>query len=106
PDALTISKGQDWKDRRDFHKSVVVPGQVPEEFGSKFARIVHFKTASMQRLAGPNLVWKHFDELFNEIMLHIVFGHYSPETLDLRGAARLVKKGTKPKNRGKTFPRF
>src|SRR5262249_49599041 len=106
PDALTISTGQDWKDRRDFHKSVVVPGQVPKEFGSKFARIVHFKAACMQRLAGFNLVWKHFDDLFNEIMLHIVFGQYFLETLDLSAQHRLLMKAVNRNNRLKQFTEF
>jgi cytochrome P450 len=106
PNALTISTGQDWNDRRDFHKDVVVPTQVPEEFGSKFARIVHFKTASMQRLAGPSLVWKHFDELFNEIMLHIVFGDYSPETLDLSAQHQLLMKAANRNRRAKQFTEF
>lgn len=106
PHALTISTGQDWDDRREFHKEVVVPKQLPEEFRSKFARIVHFKTTSMQRLAGSSLVWKHFEELFDEIMAHIVFGDYCPQMSDLSQRHRLLMKAANLNRQAKEFTQF
>src|SRR5262249_24800780 len=106
PHALTISTGQDWDDRRNFHRDVVVQTRIPEEFGAKFARVVHLKTASMQRLAGRSLVWKDFEELFDNIMVHIVFGEYSQQMLSLSEQHRFLMKAANSNRQAKQFTQF
>jgi cytochrome P450 len=69
PDALTLSRGEEWKDRRAFNEAVLDPdGQA--------ARIRDIVDDEVDRMRiGDGLRWEHWERLFDHITLRVIFGN-------------------------------
>ena len=77
PDALTLSRGDEWKDRRKFNEHVLEPD-------AQQARILDVVTDEVQRLRiGPQLEWKDWERLFDHITLRVIFGNSARNDQDL-----------------------
>jgi cytochrome P450 len=74
PGAVTISRGDDWKDRRRFNEAVLDTGQPNHRYGDHFLKIIIQCVSAMHESAGSGLQWKHFDELFEQIACGVIFG--------------------------------
>ena len=70
PNAVTISRGQDWLDRRRFNEAVLNSGRPVHEYAEGFLRIVRDEIARAPRLES----WDDFDRLFERITLQVIFG--------------------------------
>jgi cytochrome P450 len=72
PDALTLSHGQEWKDRRAFNESVLATPEVVHPAGDRFVGVV---ADEFEQLGRPKAVaWRHWEALFDRITLRVIFG--------------------------------
>lgn len=77
PDALTLSRGEEWKDRREFNEHVLDPD-------AQKARILDVVGDEVQRMRiGPYLDWKDWERLFDHITLRVIFGNSARNDQDL-----------------------
>jgi cytochrome P450 len=74
PNAVTVSRGEEWKDRRRFNEAVLHTGHPDHPFGDQFLDVIIRSVTAMHASAGTHLQWRHFDELFEEIASGIIFG--------------------------------
>jgi cytochrome P450 len=75
PNALTISRGAEWRERRQFNETVLASSQRVHPQADQFLRAIDQATELLTANAGQYLVWDHFDHLFKRITLEIIFGH-------------------------------
>src|SRR5438128_1232342 len=72
PDALTLSRGEEWKDRRAFNEHVLATSERVHPFGERFLAVVADEVGRLE-LDG-RLEWEHFERLFDHITLRVIFG--------------------------------
>ena len=72
PDALTLSRGEDWRDRRAFNEFVLAGSERVHPFGERFVTVAAAEVASL-RLDGE-LDWPAFERLFDRLTLRVIFG--------------------------------
>jgi cytochrome P450 len=74
PNALTISQGEEWRDRRRFNEAVLNSAREVHEYADRFLEVirkeVEFSLGRISRYIG----WEDFDRLFKRITLQIIFG--------------------------------
>jgi cytochrome P450 len=75
PNALTISHGADWKDRRKFNEAVLASSQRIHPNADQFLKAINQAIGLLTANAGRYLLWNHFDHLFKRLTLEIIFGH-------------------------------
>lgn len=109
PDALTISRGEAWRDRRRFNEAVLDAGAAPGEYPTRFLNVIRSETAVCLERAGTTLVWGHVQELFDRITLRVVFGDEAREDQGLlRGLKALMAESNRvlALKRSKHFDEF
>lgn len=74
PNALTISRGGEWADRRRFNVSVLDPARDAGEPARQFLAVIRREVEAARESNGAQLSWADFAELFDRITLQIVFG--------------------------------
>jgi cytochrome P450 len=74
PNALTISRGAEWEDRRRFNEAVLASNERLHPDADKFLGAIDRATELLSVNAGRYLVWDHFDHLFKRVTLEIIFG--------------------------------
>jgi cytochrome P450 len=72
PDALTLSRGEEWRDRRAFNEHVLATSERVHPFGERFLAVVADEVSRL-RLEG-RLEWADFERLFDHITLRVIFG--------------------------------
>jgi cytochrome P450 len=83
PEALTLSRGEDWRDRRAFNEHVLATSERVHPFGEQFLEVVAEEVARL-RLDG-RLEWSHFESLFDHITLRVIFGDDARDDQELTG---------------------
>jgi cytochrome P450 len=75
PDALTLSHGEEWRDRRAFAESVLATPETVHPDGERFLAVVADEVERL-RIGGDArpLVWSDFETLFDRITLRVIFG--------------------------------
>ena len=81
PDALTLSRGEEWKDRRAFAESVLAMSERVHPDGKRFVTVVADEVSRL-RIAST-LTWSDFETLFDRITLRVVFGDRARDDQDL-----------------------
>jgi cytochrome P450 len=72
PDALTLSRGVEWRDRRAFNEAVLAAGEPVHPLGGRFVAVV---TDEVHRLGlEGTLAWPDWERLFDRITLRVIFG--------------------------------
>jgi cytochrome P450 len=74
PNALTISRGEEWKDRRGFNEAVLDSGQKVHENADLFLNVVRIEIAALLEEKSGYILWEGFDRLFKRITLQVIFG--------------------------------
>jgi cytochrome P450 len=77
PDALTISRGEEWAERRRFAESVLDTGSPAHRFADRFAAVVSEEVAALileTEAAGGVLEWDVFAATGRRVMRRIVLG--------------------------------
>jgi cytochrome P450 len=72
PDALTLSRGPDWRDRRPFNEAVLASRERVHPDGRRFAEVVADEVDRMP--LGQTLEWRDWERLFDLITLRVIFG--------------------------------
>jgi cytochrome P450 len=75
PNALTISRGAEWRDRRQFNEAVLAADQRVHPSADHFLNAIDQAAEVLTANAGQYLMWDHFDRLFKRVTLEIIFGH-------------------------------
>jgi cytochrome P450 len=100
PDALTISRGSDWRDRRAFNESVLAYSERVHPLADHFLRVVQDEVARLR--IGPSLEWDAFEGLWDHITLRVVFGDRARGDQELTGLlAKLMEQGQRLVGAGK-----
>lgn len=74
PGAVTISRGDDWRDRRRFNDAVLAFGGTHPD-AARYLRLVRAEVAALvSRPGSPLLRWTDFEKLFEAIALQVIFG--------------------------------
>lgn len=72
PEALTLSRGEEWRDRRDFNEAVLSSDEAVHPFAPRFLAVV---ADEIQRLQlGQVLEWSSWERLFDHLTLRVIFG--------------------------------
>ncbi|MGN6869318.1 MAG: cytochrome P450 [Solirubrobacteraceae bacterium] len=72
PDALTLSRGPEWRDRRPFNEVVLASHERVHPDGSRFVEVVADEVDRMP--LGQVLEWRDWERLFDLITLRVIFG--------------------------------
>jgi cytochrome P450 len=72
PDALTLSHGEEWRDRREFTESVLATSERVHPLGDRFAAVASEEVEALR--LGSTLDWKDFERLFDRLTLRVIFG--------------------------------
>lgn len=85
PDALTISRGEEWRDRRAFNESVLATSEHAHPLADRFLAVVADEVERL-RLGGRTLEWPVWEAFFDHVTLRVIFGDRS------RGDHRLTER--------------
>jgi len=72
PDAVTLSRGPEWRDRRPFNEAVLASRERVHPDGRRFAEVVADEVDRMP--LGQTLEWRDWERLFDLITLRVIFG--------------------------------
>jgi cytochrome P450 len=72
PDALTLSHGEAWRDRRAFNEAVLATSERVHPLAERFLAVVADEVARLG--IGEELRWSDFERLFDHITLRVIFG--------------------------------
>jgi cytochrome P450 len=88
PDALTISRGEDWAERRRFAEAVLDTGEPAHRLADRFAAIVAEEAKALLLevdAAGGELEWERFALAMRRIVRRIVLGDSARDDEALSG---------------------
>ena len=72
PDALTLSHGEEWQDRRRFTESVLATSERVHPDAERFQAVASEEVEALR--LGSTLDWKDFERLFDRLTLRVIFG--------------------------------
>jgi cytochrome P450 len=87
PDALTMSYGEEWRDRRGFNESVLAARDRRHPLAEKFVEIVADEVGRLGLV--DRLAWPEWERLFDHITLRVIFGDGARDDQEL--TARLER---------------
>jgi cytochrome P450 len=73
PDALTVSRGEEWRDRRAFNEAVLATSEPLHPASQRFVAVAAEEVARL-RARGGHLAWSEWERLFDRLTLRVVFG--------------------------------
>lgn len=73
PDALTLSRGEEWRDRREFNEYVLGTGADKHPQQARILDVIQDEVARLR--IGPELTWSDWEQLFDHITLRVIFGN-------------------------------
>lgn len=75
PSAVTISRGDEWRDRRRFNDAVLAPqGVCVHAYAPLFLEVVRDEVQDFLESANGHYRWEHFETLFERIAIQVIFG--------------------------------
>jgi cytochrome P450 len=72
PDALTLSRGEEWRDRRAFNEAVLATSERVHPDGARMLAVVAEEVARLDLRS--TLEWVDWERLFDRITLRVIFG--------------------------------
>jgi len=105
PDALTISRGDVWEQRRQFADAVLEPGNSLHSLASSFVTVA---ADTAGELARNPIDWETIDAAFQRMTRRVVFGdHAADDTRLMELLGELMSQGNKmPGEPGPQYPEF
>ena len=73
PDALTISRGEEWRDRRAFNEAVLATSEPLHPDAARFVAVA-CEEVDLLRIGGRELDWSRWERLFDRLTLRVIFG--------------------------------
>jgi len=100
PDALTLSRGEEWRDRRAFNEAVLATREPVHPDAARMLAVVEDEVRRLDLRS--TLTWADWERLFDRITLRVIFGDRARDDQELTGllerlmgeANRLVALGT------------
>jgi cytochrome P450 len=83
PDALTVSRGEEWRNRRAFNEYVLATSERVHPDAERFLSVVADEVGALS--VGDELTWPDFERLFDKITLRVVFGDRARDEEELTG---------------------
>lgn len=83
PDALTVSRGAAWRDRRAFNEAVLGSSERVHPDARRFVAVVADEVERMP--VGRMLEWRDWERLFDLITLRVIFGEEARGRQELTG---------------------
>jgi cytochrome P450 len=83
PDALTLSRQADWRDRRPFNEAVLGSRERVHPFAARFVAVAGDEVERMP--VGCTLDWRDWEAMFDRITLRVIFGDSSRDERRLTG---------------------
>ena len=80
PDALTLSRGEEWRDRRDFNESVLATPEAVHPHARRFLEVV---SDEVFRVRTGALEFSDWETMFDRITLRVIFGDDSRDDQEL-----------------------
>ena len=105
PEALTISRGEDWQERRRFNEAVLASDQQVHPFAKRFLHQINRSVDRLQKQPGKALVWEDFSQLFQRLTLQIIFGKEDEDaqlTGQLKELMQTANRGILLRNNGRS----
>jgi cytochrome P450 len=94
PGALTLSRGEEWKDRRRFNEAVLDSGAAAHRLGGRFLEIARAEVEATRVEVGEELAWPAFADLFARLTRQVVFGRGARDDKELTDhLAALMRRG-------------
>jgi cytochrome P450 len=94
PDALTLSRGEEWRDRRAFNESVLATSERVHPDGARMLQVVGEEVARLDLRS--TLEWADWERLFDRITLRVIFGDRARGDQELTGLLeRLMGEGNR-----------
>ena len=81
PDALTLSRGEEWRDRRAFTDSVLAAAERVHPDGDRYMSVIADEMSRM-RISG-RIEWERWERFFDHVTLRVVFGEKARGDQDL-----------------------
>ncbi|MGI8596650.1 MAG: hypothetical protein ACR2LY_05120, partial [Thermoleophilaceae bacterium] len=81
PDALTVSRGEEWRDRRAFNESVLATSERLHPMAERFLAVVGEEVERLR--TGRELGWDEWEGLFDRVTLRVIFGDRAREDQEL-----------------------
>jgi cytochrome P450 len=85
PDALTISRGELWENRRRFTEAVLDTGRPIHRLAGQFRAVIHEEGAAMLGAAGAELDWDRWHLTLRRITRRVVLGDAARDDEELSG---------------------
>ena len=108
PDALTLSRGDAWRKRREFNEAVLETGQPLHGLGDRFVAVAGEEAETLAIAAGRDggeLGWDEWSDAFRRITRRVVLGDAAADDAELSAAlAELMSEANGMP--GKTSPRY
>ena len=95
PNAVTISRYEEWRDRRRFNQSVLNTGQGLHQYAKEFLHVIKAETTATLAQAHAQLDWNNFSKLFENISLQIIFGRGVKDSSSLRALRHMMHESNK-----------
>ncbi len=83
PDALTISRGGEWRSRRPFNEAVLATGERPHPLAERATAVVADEIETALAAAGGAVDWETWSTAFQRITRRIVLGDAAREDGEL-----------------------
>jgi cytochrome P450 len=96
PNAVTISRGDEWYDRRRFNEAVLGGGEQLHPFAGHILALVQREVDTTRSSAQGKLAWPDIQDLFERITLQVIFG---TPARDDRALMRLLQHLMRESNR-------
>jgi hypothetical protein len=75
PDALTLSRDAEWRDRRAFNEAVLATSEAVHPDAARFLAVVADEVAQLP--ASGSLGWARWETLFDRLTLRVIFGDHA-----------------------------
>src|SRR5436853_406897 len=79
----SVTRGEEWRDRRAFNEHVLATSERVHPFGGRFVAVVGDEVGRLE-LDGQ-LEWADFERLFDHITLRVIFGDGARDDQELTG---------------------
>ena len=86
PDAVTISRGEAWRNRRRFNEAVLDSAEPVHELADRFASVASEEADSLAEsvaIEGGELRWEPWNEAFRRITRRVVLGDAAADDVEL-----------------------
>lgn len=95
PDALTISRGEEWRNRRAFNEAVLNTGQEVHQFADAFLEVISAETSTTLKQTKGKLTWDDFAHLFERITLQIIFGRGADDHILMQVLRKMMRESNR-----------